>query len=386
MSIATAPKGQAHPAPGNGRAGVEPFPDLIDRPLAPIELAKPVKKSGKGKVALLVLGLLLAVGVATAVVYWIGSQGFESTDDATVEGRVIPISPQIAARVEAVRINDNEMVRKGDLLVELDPTDYQVAVDQAKASELAAAGKLAEARANVDSAKAARDEATAAVAIADANASSAQSDYNRYLEASRSNAGAISRQQMDAVTASWRSTAAQVQEARAKLAAAEAQIATSDAAVASAQAELQRAAADSHRAQVNLSYCQIKAPEDGRITRKNIEPGSYVQAGQSLFAIVPNEFWIVANFKETQLDRMRAGQSVKIRIDAYPEREFTGKVDSIQAGTGARFSMLPAENATGNFVKVVQRIPVKILLDAGAADADHPLAAGMSAVPQVQVK
>ena len=138
---------------------------------------------------------------------------------------------------------------------------------------------------------------------------------------------------------------------------------------------------------MNLTYCTLTALEDGRITKKNIEPGSYVQTGQTLFAIVPPEFWVVGNFKETQLDRVHVGQGVKISVDAYPEKEFTGRVESIQSGTGSRFSMLPAENATGNYVKVVQRVPVKITFDPGQMqDASHPLAAGMSAVPEVKVK
>ena len=135
------------------------------------------------------------------------------------------------------------------------------------------------------------------------------------------------------------------------------------------------------------SYCTLTASEDGRITRKSIEPGSYVQVGQSLFAIVPPEYWVVANFKETQLDRSRPGQPVNITIDAYPEKQFTGKIDSIQSGTGSRFSVLPAENATGNYVKVVQRVPAKIVFDRGqTSDATRPLAPGMSAVPVVTVK
>ena len=234
-----------------------------------------------------------------------------------------------------------------------------------------------------------REESRAEVAVAEANAQRwAQSDHDRYVDAStRGTAGAISKQQLDNATATWRSTEAQVQQARAKLAASDAQIATAQAAVEGARGDLEKAAADVHRAAVNLSYCTLTAPEDGRITKKNVEPGSYVQTGQNLFAIVPPEFWVVANFKETQLDRVRPGQPVKVFIDAYPEKEFTGHVESIQSGTGSRFSVLPAENATGNYVKVVQRVPVKITFDPGQIeDAAHPLAAGMSAVPEVKVR
>jgi membrane fusion protein (multidrug efflux system) len=359
--------------------------DLLAAPRT--RLPEPPKRPRKRWMVLGVLGVLLVAGAIVGTLYFLHARQFESTDDATVEGRIIPISPQIAARVKAVRVADNALVHKGDVLVELDTIDYQVALEQARASESAAQGRLTQAQAQVDSVRASRDEAKAEVAVAEANAQMAQSDHDRYVDAANRNAGAISKQQLDNATATWRSTDAQVQQARAKLAAAEAQIATAQAGVEGAKGDLAKASADVHKAVVNFSYCTITAPEEGRITRKNVEPGSYVQAGQNLFAIVPPEFWVVANFKETQLDRMRPGQPVKIQIDAYPERQFTGHVDSIQSGTGSRFSVLPAENATGNYVKVVQRVPVKIVLDPGQTDdATHPLAAGMSAVPEVKVE
>ena len=361
-------------------------PSAGDAPADPAVAAPPPAKP-KRRVLLGVLLIGLIVGAATGVYYWIASQNFETTDDAIVEGRIIPISPQVTARVKAVHVSDNQAVHRGDSLVEFDPTDYQVALDQARANQAAAEGRFAQAVAQVDSAKADRDQAQAALAVAQASAKSADSDYNRYQDAFHQNAGSISRQQMDSATAMWMTTQAQVQQARAKLAWAQTQITTCEAAVQGAQGELAKAQADVHRAQVNLSYCNVVAPEDGRVTRKNVEPGSYVQAGQSLLAIVPPDYWIIGNFKETQLDRIRAGQPVNITIDAYPDQTFTGMVDSIQAGTGSRFSVLPSENATGNFVKIVQRVPVKILFTPrDGTGADHPLAAGMSAVPSVRVR
>lgn len=345
------------------------------------------RKPRRRKALLWLLGVALVVGAIFSVLAWQHAQRYESTDDATVEGRVIPISPQVSGRVKAVRVSDNQFVHRGDVMVEIEPTDFEVALDQALAQEAAAKGRLAEAQANVESALATRDEARAEVTVAEANASSAEADYNRYVEAVKVNAGSISHQQMDSATANWRSTAALIAQARAKLAAAEAQIATAKAAVDSAKGDLEKVAADIRRARVNLSYCTLRAPEDGHVTRKSVEPGAYVQTGQSLFALVPREFWIVANFKETQLTDMRPGQPVTITIDAYPQIDFHGTVDSIQSGTGARFSMIPSENATGNYVKVVQRIPAKIRFNAGSGDDDvHPLSPGMSAVPEVKVR
>jgi membrane fusion protein (multidrug efflux system) len=358
----------------------------MPRPPADAGRGKPRKNRGRKPLLLAFLFLVVIAGATAATLYYLHASRFESTDDAFVEGRVIPISPQVPARVLAVNADDNVLVHKGDVLVELDPTDYQVALEQAKASESAMQGKLEQAKSQVTSAKAAVQEAQAEVNVAQANAANAASDYQRYQMLSGKTPGAVSRQQMDSAQAGQRGSSAQVEEAKAKLAEATSEIATAQATVRAAGAEVDKAAADRHRAEVNLSYCTIKAPEDGRMTRKNVEPGSYVQTGQSLFAIVPAEVWIVANFKETQLDHMRPGQPVTISIDAYPGHDFTGKVNSIQSGTGSRFSLIPAENATGNFVHVVQRVPVKIELDPGQTnDVNHPLVPGMSVEPEVEI-
>ena len=337
--------------------------------------------------AITIVSVLVLTGITFAVLYWNHASHFESTDDAFIEGRIIPISPQVPAQVLAVNVNDNQFIHKGDVLIQLDPTDYEVAVEQAMASESAVAGKLEQAKSQVISAQASLQEAQAEVAVAEANAANSASDYKRYQELSARSPGAVSHQQMDTAEAAQRSNDAQVQQAKAKVAEATSAIATAQATVRAAQGDVDKAAADLHRATVNLAYCTISASEDGRITRKNVEPGSYVQTGQALFALVPADVWVVANFKETQLSRMHPGDAVKISVDAYPDKEFTGKVESIQSGTGSRFSMLPAENATGNFVHVVQRLPVKIIFDPGQInDANQPLAPGMSAEPEVEVK
>ncbi len=360
----------------------------------PQRLASPRPRSAPSKppakkpkpCALLVLAIAAVVAACIAIPWAIHANHYESTDDAFVEGRVIPISPQLPARVVAVPVEDNELVHAGDLLVELDPTDYQVALDQAHASESAAVGQLQQATAQIAVVKAQVQERQAELDVAQASAANVTSDYNRWRTLETKSPQAVSKQQLDDMGESQSSSAAQVEQAKAKLTEAQAQIETAQANIVAAQGELAKAQADVHRAEVNLSYCKITAPEDGRITKKNVEAGSYVQSGQNLLAIVPPDVWVVANFKETQLARMRVGQSVRITIDAYPDRQFTGKVDSIQSGTGSRFSMLPAENATGNFVHVVQRLPVKVTFDPGQiSTTDQPLAPGMSAEPEVYV-
>ena len=346
---------------------------------------EPVKKTGKRNRVLVVLVLVAMVGIAAGAMYWVAAGNYETTDDAYIEGHVVPISAQIAARVSDVHIVDNQLVHKGDLLIELDPTEYQQGLGSIEGdARPACKADWNRPRARCYWPKAQRDEAQAEVAVAQTAFDNADSDLKRY-ESLDPRARSI--EQYDNATASQKSAKAQVDEAAAKLVAAQTQIDTSAAAVISAQGDVDKAQADVHSAETNLSYCRIVAPEDGRITRKNVEPGAYVTSGANLFALVPSDVWVVANFKETQLDQMRPGQKVTITIDAYPGKTFTGTVDSIQAGTGSRFSMLPAENATGNFVKVVQRVPVKIDLDPGQKLEDgQVLSPGMSVEPKVQLR
>jgi membrane fusion protein (multidrug efflux system) len=336
----------------------------------------------RGKPVLMVLAAVVVIGAIVATFYAIHAAQFVETDDAYIEGHVITISPQISAAVKTVLVDDNAVVHKGDVIVQLDPSDYQVALDQARATQAAMAGKLQQAKSEIDSAKASVDEARAEVDVAQANSENADADYKRFMNLSTSNAGAVSRQQMDSASAAKRSNDAQVEQAKAKLIAAQVEVETKQATELAADGDLQKAIADVHKAEVNLSYCTIRAPSDGKITRKSVEPGSYVQTGEQLLALVPDQVWVVANYKETQLEKMKPGQPVSITVDAYPGEELHGHLDSIQSGTGSRFSMLPAENATGNFVKVVQRIPVKILID----NPDRPLSPGMSVVVEVDVR
>ncbi|MEI8011570.1 MAG: HlyD family secretion protein [Candidatus Omnitrophota bacterium] len=273
--------------------------------------------------------VLLGVGVLGACVlcYWAISyaSGRESTDDAFIDGHVIAVSPKVSGHVSRVCVADNEMVKKGQLLFEIDGRDYMVRVDLAKADLNAALAELQQ----------------------------ATQDADRYRDL-------------------WAKKDISVQQyERATLRAA------------TAQAKLDSAKARMEQAELDLSYTKVVSPDDGQAAQKAVEPGAYVQEGQTLLAIVPPARWITANFKETQMTHIRPGEKVSFSVDAYPGRIFFGHVDSIQQGTGSRFSLLPPENATGNYIKVVQRVPVKILFE-GNFSFDRPLAIGMSVLPTVE--
>ena len=327
---------------------------------------------------------VLLVGAIVAFFYWLHARDYQSTDDAFIEGHVVQISPQVSARVLKVYIDDNTKVAAGDPLLDLDPIDYQVALSQAKGNEAAALGKLEQAKASVENSRSMRDEAKANLDAANVSFENSDRDLKRY-EALDDRAR--SKQQYDNAITAQKNAAASVNQSKARLASAESQITVAIANVAAAQGQYETSVADRKRAEVNLGYCHVVAPRDGRVTTKNVEPGMYATVGTPLFSIVEPEVWVIANFKETQLTDMRIGQAVALEIDAYPDKKFDGRIESVQAGSGARFSVLPAENATGNFVKIVQRIPVKITFNEGQTkDPEHLLSPGMSVVPYVKIR
>jgi membrane fusion protein (multidrug efflux system) len=333
---------------------------------------------------IIIASIVFVVLLVGGIILWLILRQYVSTDDAYIDGHVIQISPQVSAQVLSLHIDDNEFMHKGDLLVELDPTDYQVALDQAKAQVSQAEGRLEQARAQINSAKAAVLQAQAQEHAAEASFYNAATDLERYQ---RVDERARSRQQLDNAATTQTNAQAQVEQARAQMAQARANVTTDEAAAKAAEGDLQAAEAGQKRAEVNLSYCRIFAPSDGRVTERTVEQGDYVATGQALFLLVDPNVWVTANFKETQLTYMRPGQPVTIKIDAFPKFKFRGHVASIQAGSGARFSILPAENATGNFVKIVQRVPVKILFDHGVNTNDAPmLSPGLSVIPRVKIR
>jgi membrane fusion protein (multidrug efflux system) len=454
-------------------------PVLIDEhgePLQPVHVEAETRKRPlyRRPAFLIAAVIILLIGAAIAINYWLYARSHETTDDAFIDAHVTPISPKVSGYVAKVHVRANQQVKRGDLLIEIDPRDYQARLDQAKAALAAGEARLKEAqtgveltRANsqasvqqasgtvqqarsgveasraqaaaertrvtqaaaaVNAAQANLQQAQAQVDAAQAELVRAQADVARYQELY--NKDEVSRQRLDQAIATARTAEAQTEAARQRVAVAASQVRESQAAqrtaaetarraevqiggaqaqvreaqgrlaaantapqqIAASQAQAQTASvsleqlrAAVEQAELEQSYTKLYAPDDGRVTNKSVEEGALVQAGQPLMAIVPGDVWVTANFKENQIGYLRPGQSVDISVDAYPDKSFKGHVDSIQAGTGARFSLLPAENATGNYVKVVQRVPVKIVFDE-APDPQHLLAPGMSVEPEVKIR
>jgi membrane fusion protein (multidrug efflux system) len=428
----------------------------------------------KRPAVLVVAAIVLITGLIIGGHYWLYARSHESTDDAFIDGHIIQISPKASGYVAKIHVDDNQQVKAGDLLVELDARDYEARLQQAKAALDAGLAKQNEARTNVSltratgaanvqqasatvqnarsgvessragaaSSQGRASQAASAVSTAQANLEQARADVKAAeAEATRASADVsryqslfakdeVSKQQLDQAVAAARTAGAQLDSARQKVVAnmaqvnearsahvaavetarqaqtqiggaqagvgealgrlAQARTAPRQVAVSQAQAEtagatVEQLRAELEQAELELSYTKIYASENGRVTRKSVEEGALVQIGQPLLAIVPGDVWVTANFKESQIGRMVVGQPVDISVDAYPDKVFKGHVDSIQAGTGARFSLIPPENATGNYIKVVQRVPVKIVFDE-PLDPKHLLAPGMSVVPEVKVK
>jgi len=328
--------------------------------------------------------VVFVVLIVGGIVFWLIARHYVSTDDAYVDGHVIQISPQVAAQVTALHITDNQLMHQGDLLMELDPTDYQVALQQARAQTAEARGRVEQSRAQIESAQAAVPESLADEHAAQAAADNAASDLERYRQV---DARARSKQQLDNAGTALTNALAKLEQVRARVVSARANVTTAEAAAKVAEDQVRTAEANEKRAEVNLSYCQIRAPAEGRVTQRTVETGNYVVAGQALFLLVDPNVWVTANFKETQLTHIQPGQVVTIKVDAFPDLKLHGHVDSIQAGSGSRFSVLPAENATGNYVKIVQRVPVKILFDHDANTNNAPmLSPGLSVIPRVTIR
>ena len=316
-------------------------------------------------------------------IWWMQSRDYQTTDDAFIDVHMVRVAPQVAGRVISVPANDNQDVKVGDLLLEIDPAEYQSRLDQDLANEASSKGELAQAQAQLVSARANVEQAQSEIDLAAANASNAINQFNRNQQLAQKKI--VSQQQLDDSIANSKSNNANLEAARRKKTYAEAQVAVSESHIISAEAGLKSVNAQVEQAKLNLSYTKLLAPQDGHITQKAVTAGDYIQVGQNVMLIVPKNVWVTANFKETQLDDIRVGQSVDIKIDAYPEHIFIGHVDSIVRGGGAAFSLLPPENATGNYIKVVQRVPVKIVFDE-PIDPQYNLGPSMSVVPSIHVR
>ena len=408
-------------------------PEPASKPLPATEKdfqTRPSRTSGSGFRIGLAIGIIVLLVVGIFVIRYVAS--YESTDDAQVDGHVNSISARITGHVTKLNVDDNQYVQAGTVLVEIDPTDYQVAYDRAKADyeDARAAAEAAgvnvpvtdvnttsqvsvsqadvtSARAGIQVAQQQFEAAKAQLQEAEANDVKAQNDLGRYKQLVDKQE--ISQQQYDQALASAKASTAAVEAARAsadaaqqqvtqaqgKLAQAEAnwryantapkQMQITRARATSAVAQAQQKKADLDQAQLNLQYTKIIAPVNGIVSNRTVEVGQNVSPGQELMKVIPlDDVWITANYKETQLRHMKVGQTVDIDVDSNG-RTYHGKVNSIAGASGARFSLLPPENATGNYVKVVQRIPVKIVLDPGSNN-DHQLRPGMSVEPQVWIR
>lgn len=444
--------GLPHPPPGGGSPPFPPRPRPRGRWQPWRRISHP---------ALVTLGAVAAlVAIVVGVRYYAYATSHVSTDDAFIDGTIIQVSPQVAGSVATVYVTDNQEVHRGDLLLAIDPRDYEArlaqaranlagaiagsqgsqvavgltqgtssaAVDQARSAleaaqtqVIAARSRLSQAQAQVEMALANADQARAQVVAAEADVTRTSADARRYEELYKE--AGVSRQQRDYAVTAAEASQAQLDAARKHVTAAEAQVADSRAAAhaaadglhqaeaqakeaaaglaaaqanakqvairqsdaTQAQAAIAQAQAAVRQAELNLSYTKIYAPVAGHVTEKTVAVGDYVEAGQTLMAIVPEHLFVTANFKETDLASIRPGDPADIYVDAYPNLVLKGHVDSIMRGSGAAFSLLPPENATGNYVKVVQRVPVKIVFDQ-PADPSHPLGPGMSVVPVVRVR
>ncbi|MEA2775460.1 MAG: rane fusion protein multidrug efflux system [Acetobacteraceae bacterium] len=327
-------------------------------------------------------GIVLIALIVGGTLYWLNARHFETTDDAFVDAYTTQMASRVAGQATKLMFADNQHVAAGQTLMLIDPRDYQARLDQAKAQQISAEATLQQAQAQVFVQQANVDQANANVRVSEADLLQAKQDYDRFQAI---NPRAVTRQQIDAATASFHSTQAKLDSSRQMVGGAQAQVRAAQAQVLAAQASVKQAEANTQAAELQISYCTIVAPVAGIVTHRNVSAGNYVNPGQALFALVQDDRWVTANFKETQLAGIRPGQDVDVSIDAIPSMTFHGKVDSFQAGTGTAFSTLPAENATGNYVKIVQRLPVKIVFDDSRLK-DFPLAPGMSVTPAVRVR
>jgi membrane fusion protein (multidrug efflux system) len=350
--------------------------------------SKDDKKDDKphSKTPLIIIGIVVLVIAIVGLIYWLVHRNQVSTDDAYTDGNVVTMVPKVSGYVLDLYVDDNSRVKKGDLLLRIDPRDYLTARDQAAAQLAMAQGQLQAAENSLHIARvqypAQLESARAQARSAAANLEQARRSYARLHEVDRR---ATTQESIDQTTSQQSSADAGVKSADAQLAIAALvpeQIQQAVTAVAEREAEVQQAAAQLAQANLNIGYTEIRAPADGFITLRSAQVGGYLSAGSPMFMLVEPDVWVTANFKESQIGRMRLGDPVDIEIDAYSGMTLRGHVQSIQYGSGSRFSAFPAENATGNFVKIVQRIPVKIVIDSGL-DPNAPLPLGLSVDPVV---
>jgi membrane fusion protein (multidrug efflux system) len=384
--------------PGEGE-GHQPEESKTEEPKGDAE-----KKSAKPKsfflspMGIVLEFVIVAILVIAGIEIWNYISTHVSTDDAYTTADVHQISSRVAGTVTEVWVADNERVKAGSLLVKLDTSDYEVALesaraglDQARANVLQAQATLTKAQAGIEQAEAQVTQARAQTSAADANQQLAGVNYGR--SSALFSRGVVAKSELDtnkgsrdATKGDFDAAKANTQSAEANATAARSTEKSSAAALVVAQAQVETAQAGVHSATLQLSYCWVIAPCDGKVSQKTVETGQSLSAGQALMAVTENDVWVLANLKETQLEHVRVGQRVNLAVDTFPKHPFTGRVDSIEAGSGATYALLPPDNATGNFTKIVQRVPVKLTFDRDSIQGYEDLVvAGLSVTPSVDL-
>ena len=362
------------------------------------EEKKPVNNRKRKKFAIIVFSAIAVIGALTVFFYLQYKKTHISTDDAYVDGRIHMIAAKVPGTVQKIHVSDNQKVKKGDVLIEIDPVDYDIRVKEAIAGYESEKATLAEIEARIEAEKKRLSELQAGIETAKADlalqeATLRQAEIDKDRAESLYSKEVISKEKYEKAETYFDVTLAQVKAAKEKVKQAESARETQQALIrqflskkGAQLAVIQEKEVLVESARINYGYTTVRAPSDGYVTRKSVEVGNQIKAGQPLMAVVPlDDIWVVANYKETQLENVRPGQKVRIEVDSYPDEKFTGSVDSIMAGTGAVFSLFPPENATGNYVKVVQRIPVKIVIEK-ESDPQHVLRVGMSVIPTILVE
>ena len=342
----------------------------------------------RSKKPLIILAIVIVLVLLLAFIWWFAHRNEVTTDDAYTDGDVVTMSPKVSGYITELYVTDNTRVKKGDLILRIDPRDYLASRAQAQANLALALAQLVSAKVDYQIAKvqypAQLKQAQAQQRSAEASFAQAQASYLRQHSVDRR---ATTLESIDAANSQQSSASASVDSAKAQVAVAATvpqQLQNAAATVAQREAQVEAAQAQLDTANLNLSYTEVRAPSDGFITKRNVQLGSYLPVGATMFLIVTPNIWITANFKEAQLGRMRPGDAVDVKVDAYNGLLLKGHVDSIQYGSGSRFSAFPTENATGNYVKIVQRVPVKIVIDSGL-DPNAPLPLGLSVSPVVRL-
>lgn len=351
-------------------------------PQAPVAPAK----TPPNKRVLVAVGLIAVAAIAAGGRMWYRSHHYVETENAYVTGRVHPVSSRVAGVVTRVLVDDNQVVKAGEVIAELDPADHGVRVEQIEAQIASVHQQIAQADAQLAQVQAQAAAAGAQVRQAEAQALRARQDAERYGQLYNETMKAVSKAEVDASSAARAAAVADVAARRDQAGAARAQVAAADAAREVLKAQVKVLQAQLKEARQQLAYNRILAPVAGRIGKRSVEVGARVQPGQQLLAVVEDQVWVVANFKETQLADLEPGQQVRLDVDALPGKQLVGRVDSFAPASGNQFALLPADNATGNFTKIVQRVPVKITLD--PADMKRyagRLAPGMSVVAEVEL-